>query len=230
MKTFKQFVSTLKNFVASRNQTGHYDYWKALDKDQKMNPEDRIELQKEVHAAYRKNPDAAFRDSRNAHGAFILHQHMDSMPHAQSRFLDHMTRQISLAKKSGHKGKVDFLTKRAEFLRDRLAVNREVRRLVKTNPDKYRDASGNPLPKTDEVGQLLRSSKNVSSENSTAPKKTINTEFKTADEAYKAMEPGLLHDAITNLRKKGIGKTQPSFTNTWKYEHFDAYDRDNSKR
>lgn len=168
----------------------------AMDYDQKNTEQSAREaLQNRVWPFITKNIDTILSDKGDkgngdyptaAFAAWLLVQHMDAFPERQQEFLLHLEKTIPNHPK-------------LRFLRDRVAVNQEIVRLWKSNPNGYLDKNRknltNPTVDVRDPNRFDDASKKAKSreEALNAAKKANNT---------------LLVQAVTNTN----ALTQPSFT------------------
>ena len=93
------------------------------------------------------------------------------------------------------------------FLKDRVAVNKEITNLAKGNEKKY------GLTKNKPATTQVRDSRKFADAKLGTDKETAPTSADQALSLAKQHNP-LLHQAVTNVRKTpGMGQTQPSYRN-----------------
>jgi hypothetical protein len=168
-----------------------------MDQDQTMKPQDRAKLQNTVNQHFDdpENMKKALSSTDSLHSSWLLHQHMDTNPKAQQRFLDAM-------KASDPQGTNPSIQSRAQFLQDRINVNNEVRRLHSENPGGYKDTYGNPI--TGDPVQAVR-------DTSKFPSADFPFQSRADALAGAKQENPLLHQAVTNTN----ALTQPSHASSW---------------
>jgi hypothetical protein len=177
------------------NPADQYKAW--MNQDQTMKPQDRGKLQNTVNQHFDdpENMDKALSSTDSLHSSWLLHQHMDTNPKAQQRFLDAM-------RAADPQGTNPSIQSRAQFLQDRINVNNEVRRLHSENPGGYKDAYGNPI-----TGDPVQAVRDTS--------KFPNADFpfqSRADALSGARQQNpLLYQAVTNTN----ALTQPSYASSW---------------
>jgi hypothetical protein len=177
------------------NPADQYKAW--MNQDQTMKPQDRGKLQNTVNQHFDdpENMDKALSSTDSLHNSWLLHQHMDTNPKAQQRFLDAM-------RAADPQGTNPSIQSRAQFLQDRINVNNEVRRLHSENPGGYKDAYGNPI-----TGDPVQAVRDTS--------KFPNADFpfqSRADALSGARQQNpLLYQAVTNTN----ALTQPSYASSW---------------
>ena len=186
-------IKTFKSFIVE----SIYTDWEAHDQ-QFQNPADRIELQAKVINHF-KDPDVmrnVINGSRkDLHSAWTLHQHMDNYPKAQQHFLNALKSHPNFDNDEG-------IQKRAQFLNDRINVNKKIKEIYNSNPNAYKDKNGQSLG-NDPV-KALRDVNRFDN---------VNFPYQSRDEALQGAKVNnpLLHKAVIAAK----AETQPSFATRW---------------
>jgi hypothetical protein len=114
-----------------------------MDKDQKLKPEERKDLQKEAWAYIIDNLELIKKDTDqhgedlnwpSAYCAWLLVQHMDANPERQEQFLPILKELASIQ---------PMVQPKIKFLQDRLNVNKMIKQLYTANPTKYDELNPN---------------------------------------------------------------------------------------
>ena len=186
MKSFKSFITE-----------SIYKRW--LSQDQEFqNPADRSKLQSKVIDHF-QNPNIMHKvidgNRDDLHAAFILHQHMDNHPEAQEHFLNALESHPNFDSDEG-------LQRRAQFLNDRINVNRKIKEIYNENPDAYKDKNGKPLG--DDPVKALRDSNRFNN---------VNYPYQSREDALKGAKENnpLLYKAVISAD----AQTQPSYAVHW---------------
>jgi len=186
MKSFRYFMTE-----------SIYQHW--LNQDQKFqNPADRGKLQAKVIKHF-QNPTVLHNvidgDRNNLHAAFILHQHMDNHPAAQEHFLNALKSHPDFDDDEG-------LQRRAQFLTDRINVNKKIKEIYNENPDAYKDKNGNSLG--DDPVKALRDDNRFNK---------VNFPYQSRDAALQGAKENnpLLYKAVVSAK----AETQPSYAVHW---------------